>query len=264
MMKHKNLSLLLVGLILLAGLALAVLVFSSGAAADAGAVEAANQLYAAGHYAEAAHIYEEQIALGVQDSTLYYNLGNAYFQQGDLGRAVLNLERAAQLDPRDADIQANLQLVRDQTTELFAPEEAPGPVTILAEATGRLTQNETAVLVLGLWFAFIFLLLARRTAESERARRGLQTAAAIVLVLLLISGISLASRSFMDEAQPIGVIVSPSVAVSSGPGAEFVTGLTVTGGTAVNVVEQEGEWLRLAAPDGMEASWVPVTAVELT
>ena len=264
MMKHKNLSLLLVGLILLAGLAVAVLVFTSGAGADASAVEAANQLYIAGHFAEAAQIYEEQIALGVQDSTLYYNLGNAYFQQGDLGRAVLNLERAAQLNPRDADIQANLQLVRQQTTELFAPEEAPGPVTVLAEATSRLTQNETAVLVLALWFVFIFLLLARRTAESERARRGLQTAAAVVLILLLISGISLASRSFIDQAQPTGVVVSPSVAVSSGPGAEFVTGLTVSGGTAVHVAEQQGEWLRLSVPNGVEASWVPVTAVELT
>jgi hypothetical protein len=227
-------------------------------------VEAANQLYVAGHYAEAVRIYEGQLALGVQDSALYYNLGNAYFQQGDLGRAVLNLERAAQLDPRDADIQANLELVRGQTTELFAAEEAPGPLSLLAGATSRLTENETAVLVLALWFAFVFLLLARRTAESERARRGLQTAAVVVLLVLLISGISLAGRSFMTRSQPLGVVVSPSVAVSSEPGAEFATGVTVGGGTAVHVAEQQGEWLRLAAPEGIEASWVPETAVELT
>jgi len=263
-MKRKNLSLLLIGLILLAGLAVAVIALTSGGGADAGAVEAANQLYAAGHYAEAALIYEEQLAFGVQDSALYYNLGNAYFQQGDLGRAVLNLERAAQLNPRDADIQANLELVRGQTTELFAAEEAPGPVTVLADATGWLTQNETAVLVLALWFLFIFLVLGRRQAESDRARRLFQSAAIVVLVVLLISGISLASRGFMEQTQPSGVVVSPSVAVSSGPGAEFVTEFTVDGGTAVHVAEQQGKWLRLALPDGAEASWVPLEAVELT
>ncbi|MDX1417116.1 MAG: tetratricopeptide repeat protein [Candidatus Promineifilaceae bacterium] len=264
-MKREKLSIIIIGVILLAGLVVATVTLTAGQEADANAVEAANQLYVAGHYAEAAQIYEEQIALGAQDSALYYNLGNAYFQQGDLGRAVLNLERAAQLNPRDTDIQANLELVRGQTTELFAAEEtAPGPVSLLADATSWMTQNEAAVLVLGLWFLFIFLLVVRRAAESERARRSLQTAAAIVLVLLLISGISLASRSFVAQSRPAGVVVSPSVAVSSGPGAEFVTGFTVGAGTAVQVAEQQGEWLRLAAPDGAEASWVPLDAVELT
>ena len=263
-MKHKNLSLIVIGLILLAGLAVAVVVLTSAKKADANAVEAANQLYVAGHYAEAAHIYEEQLARGVQDSAVYYNLGNAYFQQGDLGRAVLNLERAAQLDPRDADIEANLALVREQTTELFAAEEAPGPVTVLADATGWLTQNETAVLVLALWFLFVFLLMGRRQAESGRARRFFQSAAVLVLVVLLISGVSLASRSFIEQTQPAGVVVSPSVAVSSGPGAEFVTGLSIDAGTAVQVAEQQGEWLRLALPDGAGASWVPLAAVEMT
>lgn len=264
-MKHKNLSLIVIGLILLAALVVAVMALTSGKEADAQAVDAANQLYVAGHYTEAARIYEEQIALGAQDSAVYYNLGNTYFQQGDLGRAVLNLERAAELDPRDEDIQANLELLRAQTTELFAAEEtAPGPVTIFADATSWLTENETAVVVLALWFVFIFLLLARRTVESERARRSLQTLAAVVLILLLISGISLASRSFIEQSQPSGVVVTPSVAVSSGPGAEYVTGITVGAGTAVHVAEQQGQWLRLALPDGAEASWVPQDAVELT
>ncbi len=262
-MKRKHLSLLLIGLILLIGLAAAVLALNSGVEADAGAVEAANQLYVAGHYAEAAQIYEEQIARGVQDSALFYNLGNAYFQQGDMSRAALNLQRAAQLDPRDPDIQANLELVRGQTTELFAEEaRAPGTVALLANATGWLTQNETAVLVLALWFTFVFLLLARRTAESERAHRGLQTAAAVVIVFLLIFGISLASRSFVAQTQPAGVVVSPSVAMSSSPGEQFATNLTVTGGTSVQIAERLGEWLRIAAPEGMEATWVPQSAVE--
>lgn len=224
-MKRKYISLLIIGLILLAGLALAGFSLNAGADADAGAVAAANQLYVAGHYAEAAQIYEEQIAQGVQDSTLYYNLGNAYFQQGDMGRAALNLQRAAHLDPRDPDIQANLELVRQQTTELFAGDQtAPGTVALLADATGWLTQNETAVLVLGLWFALVFLLLARRTAESERAKRALQATAAVVLILLLVSGISLASRSFVDQSQPGGLVVTPSVAVSSGLEADVLQG----------------------------------------
>ena len=107
-MKRSTLSLILIGLLLLGGLFLALTILSPQVAADVTAVDAANQLYTAGHYAEAIQLYEGQVARGVQDSALFFNLGNAYFQQGDLGRAVLNLERAAQLNPRDADIQINL------------------------------------------------------------------------------------------------------------------------------------------------------------
>ena len=55
-MKRNGYSLLLIGLLLLAGLALAITVLNPNAEADAAAVEAANQLYMAGHYAEAFNI----------------------------------------------------------------------------------------------------------------------------------------------------------------------------------------------------------------
>jgi tetratricopeptide (TPR) repeat protein len=260
-MKRNGYSLLLIGLLLLAGLAIAITVLNPNVEADAAAVEAANQLYVGGHYAEAAQLYEGQIARGVQDSAVFYNLGNVYFQQGDLGRAVLNLERAAQLNPRDGDIEANLALVREQTTELFA-EEAAGPLVAVAQVSERLTENETAVLVLGFWFLLGFLFLAWRQTKSERARKGLQYAAAVVLILLLLFGVSLASRTFLAQTLPSGVVVSPTVAVSSGPGAEFATEYSLSGGTAVNLVEQQGNWIRLDVPTGVEATWVPAEAVE--
>lgn len=182
--------------------------------ADPATVDAANQLYVAGHFDEAARIYEQEVARGVQDSAVYYNLGSAYFQRGDLGRAVLNLQRAAQLDPRDADIQANLALARQGTTELFV-EEPTGPVAFLAALTGWLTLNETAVLVISFWFLLGFLLLAWREVSTDQARRVLQIFFGVALVLFLLSGVSLASRTFLAETQPGGVVVTPSVAVST-------------------------------------------------
>ena len=260
-MKRSTFSLILIGLLLLAGLLVAITVLSPQVKADVEAVDAANQLYATGHYAEAIQLYEGQVVRGVQDSALFFNLGNAYFQQGDLGRAVLNLERAAQLNPRDADIQINLGLVREQTTELFAAEPV-GPLAVLADATGWMTANETAVIILGFWFLLGFLILARRQANSGKARKALQIGALVVLVLLLISGASLASRSFLEKTQPAGVVVSPTVAVSNGPGVEYATEFTLNGGTEVNFTATQGEWVRLAVPEGAGENWIPAQAVE--
>jgi len=182
-------------------------------AADPATVDAANQLYVAGHYDEAARIYEQELARGVQDSAVYYNLGNAYFQQGDMSRAVLNLQRAAQLDPRDEDIQANLALAQEQTTELFV-EEPSGPAAFLANLTSWLTINETAVLVIALWFLLGFLLLARNALTRPRAQRILQGVFGVALVLFLLAGVSLASRTFLAQTQP-GLVLTPSVAIST-------------------------------------------------
>lgn len=260
-MKRSTITLILMGLALLAGLLLAATVLNPTVAADVTAVDAANQLYAAGHYDEAIKIYEEQVARGVQDSTLYYNLGNAYFQRGDVGRAVLNLERAAQLDPRDGDIANNLDLVREQTTELFA-EEPAGPLALLAAATGWLTVNETALLLLGFWFSLGFLFMVRRHVQSGSGQRALRIGLIVVLSLLLVTGVSLASRTFLANTEVPGVVVSPTVAISNGPGAEFATARELTGGTTVSIREQEGEWLRVATPEGAGENWVPAAAIE--
>ncbi len=256
----RLLTLTLTGLILLGGLFVAVTFLNRGVTADTAAVDAANQLYATNHYAEAAQIYEQQLERGVEDSMLYFNLGNAYFQQGDLGRAVLNYQRAAHLDPRDADIQANLELARAQTTELFAAEPS-GPMAVLADLTGWLTLNETAVIVLGFWFLLSFIILARRQSQTDKSNKWLGYVVVIVVALLLISGLSLGSRAILEQTQPEGVVIAPTVAVSSGPGLDLATGMNLLSGTEINVVETQGEWVRVKSP-GSTQNWLPVNAVQ--
>jgi len=259
-MKRNLLLLIGAGFLLTLVLWGALTVLNPKVEADPATIDAANQLYVAGHFDEAARIYEQELARGVQDSAVYYNLGNAYFQQGDLGRAVLNLQRAAQLDPRDEDIQANLELARQQTTELFV-EEPSGPVAFLANLTGWLTINETAVLVIAFWFLLGFLLLAWRQIETPATRKALQIVFGLVAVLFFLSGVSLASRTFLAQTQPAGVVVTPSVAVSSMPGTLQEAGYSLNGGTEVHVMGTQGDWVRLATP-GTTESWVPAQAVE--
>jgi len=48
----------------------------------------ANDLYNIERYQEAAQSYERLVGLGYEDQDLFYNLGNAYYKQDDLGRAI--------------------------------------------------------------------------------------------------------------------------------------------------------------------------------
>lgn len=261
-MKRNTLVLVFSGIFLLAVFALATILLTPEVTADTQAVSAANQLYQVGNYEDAQRIYEQLISQGVEDSTVYYNLGNTYFRQGDLGRAVLNYQRAAQLNPRDPDIKANLELARDMADVPFTTT-GPGPLNALARMTSRwLTLNETAILALGLWFLAGFLFLAIRLLEGGKIRRILRYGAIMALFALTLIGLSLGSRIFTESTQLDGVVVAPVVAVSSEPGEEFATDFSLSGGTEVRLVETQGKWARLAVPGDVIEGWIPLNSVE--
>src|SRR5207253_531996 len=63
-------------------------------------------------YPAAATAYEELDRQGLVSADLAFNLGNAYYRQGNLGRAIWAFERAATLDPDDEDTRYNLKQAR--------------------------------------------------------------------------------------------------------------------------------------------------------
>jgi hypothetical protein len=230
--------------------------------ADIQAINAANQLYQAGHYPEAAQVYEGLISQGLTDSTLYYNLGNSYFQMGDLGMAILNYQRAALSSPRDADIRANLELVSAQAG-LMPPDLAPGPLFSLANwSRSWLTMNETALLTLGMWFTFSLLLIVYLQTKPGSLRAGIRHTTWIALFLVLLSVFTLGTRLYTERRLTEGVIIAPTVSVSASPDGELTTDLQLPGGTAVSLLEVRGEWAHMALPGRSVEGWVPIESIE--
>jgi tetratricopeptide (TPR) repeat protein len=72
----------------------------------------ANGAFLSENYPEAIRHYEGLLKGHGPSAAIFYNLGNAYFRNNEVGAAILNYERARMLAPRDPDIQANLKFVR--------------------------------------------------------------------------------------------------------------------------------------------------------
>lgn len=229
---------------------------------ETAAFEAANELYESGHFEEATTAYRQLVDAGFRHESLFYNLGNGYFKQGDIGRAILFYQRAARLNPRDADIQANLDLAREQTRDKFEVEE-DAVERLVALARSWLTLNEMAVVTLGLWFAFGALILAYRHSRAGHWREGLLYA--LILVTLLLAGglFSLGSRLYFENQRPQSVILAGEVDVMSGPGDQYITEFTLHSGAEVSRIENRGQWARIALPGEQFQGWVPLRAIAL-
>jgi len=243
---------------LLLGLAL-----SLPARADSGAWAAlfaqANQRYEAGDFAGAAALYEQIVRAGGDDGRVYYNLGNAYFKAGQLGKAVLSYERARRLLPRDEDIQANLAFARSQVKG--------GPVLPNSgaawEAIGRLHDglrpDEKAWLALGLYLLVVGCGLIALFAW--RWRRPASIAAVVLGVLLLATLVSFGIGVYEQERVNHAIVVASQAAVYSGPGESYLLETTLGEGNAVVVEETRGAWCRLSLAGNLQG-WAACGGLE--
>lgn len=251
-----------IGLLLLVALIGIKNLAEGKSSADQQTLNAANQLYVVGNYSAAISVYEELILQGVDDAVVFYNLGNAYYQSGELGRAVLNLQRAALIEPRDPDIQANLVLARAESGAMEFPRAA-GPTHSLANLTRSwLNLNETAMLALGAWFVLTFLIFTARLTKPGTMRNLVQYLALFILLLVIASTVSLATRLYSDQNLPSGVVVAPIVTLSSSPQSEDLTKWQLPGGTEVNLMDTQGDWAQMSLPGKSIEGWIPVESVE--
>ncbi len=72
-------------------------------------------------YGDAIRLYNESITEDGASSTILYNLGNAYYRDNQLGKAVISYERALAIDPSNSEAKINLDFVRTRIED--APED---------------------------------------------------------------------------------------------------------------------------------------------
>ena len=194
MKKRSILFLALVAGALIIGLTAATEAMSVTTQADQRAMAAANELVATGHYEQAGAIYQQLLDQGVEDATVFYNLGNVEMLQNNPGRALAYYKQAAELSPRDAEIRHNLALAQEQAGE---PDDghARGVLAVVAQASrSLLTVNELALLALGAWFLLGFLVLAYRHFQPGQRPRALRFAGIVAFAVVLLSVVTLVSR----------------------------------------------------------------------
>lgn len=230
---------------------------------DVRLMSVANQLYESGQYDQATEFYDQLIREGTHSAALYFNLGNAHYNQGEMGQAILNYRRAQRITPRDEALQSNLDLARSLARDSGA-SSGETPLALWNDITEqRLTLDELALVTLALWFAFAMALVV----VVMMTRKGVKRAAKIVAILICIPMVAaffaLGSRLYADALNPDVVVVADEVEVTTGPNPQYALQLTLRSGAEARQLDSRGSWTKLSLRGGELEGWVPSGSVEL-
>ncbi|HET7624172.1 MAG TPA: tetratricopeptide repeat protein [Verrucomicrobiae bacterium] len=211
----------------------------SALGADASAeFDAANKLFEQGKFKDAASAYEKMLASGAQSPALYFNLGNARFKAGEVGRAVAAYRRALQIAPRDPDVRANLEFIRNQVQ---SPTLPPGPWQSWFE---KLTLNEWTVLTFAAFWVFLILLILMQLRPA--LRKPLRIFAVLSAVTTVLLACCLGAVISMRSTK-IAIVTVDNVSVRNSPFEESQSAFTAHDGAELRVLDSKNGWLQVSA-----------------
>lgn len=224
---------------------LCVLLFA-GSARAASDFDQARKAYEQGQYAEAVSGFERALHGAPGGVGVLYNLGNARFQQGELGRALAAWRQAQWITPRDPALRHNLDLIRRR---LGRPEPE-----LWRRWLNWWTLDEWGMAAVCLVWAWAgWQIVVRLRPESARSGGGLRGILGGMAVLVVL-GWGAAWVSVV--LGPNAAIAGREVAARYGPLDESEIATRFADGAEVRVEEDRNGWVRVTDAEG-RGGWIP-------
>ncbi len=222
---------------------------------------AANESYRQGQYPKAVSDYEAILASGESSAALFFNLGNAYFQQNRLGKALVNYYRAQNLDPRDEDILYNLELAQARTKDKIEAVPQIFFVRWFRSLGGLIGSNGWAALSLVMLVVSLLSLMLWLLGRAMALRKAGFFVGMVCGVLFVISlGYSFATASNQFKSSG-AVVINSAAPVKSSPSSGSTDLFIVNEGTYLDVLQTLDEWSEIRLADGNKG-WMLSTAIE--
>lgn len=221
------------------------------------------QAYTDGKFSDASAAWTSIEESGQKSAKLYYNLGNAWFKQGNYPKAILNYERALRLDPSYSDARYNLEF----TSNFVQDKIEPVPEFILKSVARKVCyvmgSNAWAVIFLVLLAAALMMgLLFLLGASVGKRRAGFYCG--IVLLLLSAGALSFSVWQKSDSVKTdTAIVMSPVSSVKSSPSSGSSKDLFVIHeGTKVTILDEVGTWRNISLADGRQG-WITSNELEV-
>jgi len=215
---------------------------------------------------QARELYRRSIACfqtlvdhGVDNAAVQYNLGNAYYRLGDLGRAVLHYRRAQRWGGLDDKLGLNLAFVRGQVTpQVRADDSQRLRRNLLFWHYGTTLRQRYGTALLCSIVGWGVLLLTLRWRRATLRAVGM-----LAVAVGLVAGGSAAWQLHDDSRRPPAVVVGEPHILRLGRGDAYDAALDqpLGPGTELRVLTQRADWVEVVLLDGT-TGWLRADRVE--
>lgn len=218
-------------------------------------LEKAEKAYDGKKYRLAIESYEKLLAEGYTSYELYYNLGNAYFRNNELGKAIYNYELARKMEPNDEDVRINLAIASSRTIDKIDSKENFFISAVKTNVLSSLSTRSWAWLTVLSMLAgcvFFFIYLSSGGLQMKRASFIVSMVAFAFFLVSYVLGYSATSAKYDNK---FAIILSRETKVMNEPTTSATSKFGLHEGTKVQVVRANGDWLLIKLDNGNEG-WV--------
>lgn len=219
-----------------------------------------NKYYQDGNYKAAIREFEKILNSGYESWEVYYNLGNAYFKDGQTAKAILNFERAKRLNPKDEDINYNIELANLAIVDRI--QELPQFFLFkwLSSMTYLINLKVLGGITVSLFLLLIILTVFRIYLKSPQLKRTAFVSLIVASITLTVFTGLFVMRIFENETKVEAIVIKDRVDVKSAPG-----GLTevfiLHEGVKVQIKDHSKDWVKIRLADG-KIGWLETKVLE--
>lgn len=229
-------------------------------------IEQAAQAYRDQDYQRSIELYEEAVAQGLSNNMvspqIYYNLGNAHFRDGNLGKAILNYERALLLDPGDGDIRHNLRFANNRKVDRIAPAGDLFLSNWFKSVRDLFSSNVWSTVGIVLFLMFLVAVGIYLFVRVLWARKASFYSGIVIFIFMIIVNIFAFSQKNERIRGDSAIVMSGAATVNASPDINSNLLFELHEGTKVRIRNSDNNWYEVEIENG-SVGWTLKENVEI-
>ena len=240
---------------------LLLLISTAGPLHAAGSVKAFQEgvkNYQQGNYTSAIAEFSKVADRNIKNVPLFYNLGNSYLKNGDLGHAVLWYKRALRLNPHDPDLIFNYNYALTCLADMAPGQQDSVFLRVILFWNFLLSSaviQWTAIFLNGIFWIII-------TWQEISGSKALDFLRHTVLILAVVAALAAWYNYYEDYYHKEAVILPGEIAVRSGLSDNSTVLFVLHSGSLIQVDGERGNFLKIRFSND-KIGWIRKDAAEL-
>lgn len=213
-------------------------------------------------FTKSVQTFEQILSKDYESDAVYYNLGNGYYRLGQLGKAILNYERALRLNPSDEDIKHNLTIANNETIDKVEVVPRLFIFQWWDTLVSFFTVNGWTRIVFGMFFLTIIVIGFFLLSTNISLKRIAFLSMIPVLIFFAFSLILLLTRLNVEYNHHYAIVTEDQTTAKYSPDLSSRDSFIIHEGIKVEVLDKLDNWIKVSLADG-KVGWIVKESIEV-